>query len=70
MTIKNHTPNEEMMLQACKHYIRITQVNEFDLVKELMDLATQYCSQLPEEMKDKKEYMEDQMTPYEDKLNG
>lgn len=50
MTDLNHTLNDEMMLAACKHYIRITEMSDKQLVAELFNLAEQYCSTMPFEL--------------------
>lgn len=52
MTTTNNTLNDEMMLAACKHYIRITEMSEKQLVAELFNLAEQYCANMPAEMFD------------------
>lgn len=50
MTKANYNQKEKMMLDACKHYIRITNINEEEFVSELIGLAEQYCTNLSTEL--------------------
>ena len=50
MTDVNTTEYDAILLSTCKKYIQITDSTPEDFVKELMDLASQYVDQLPEEL--------------------
>ena len=50
MTDMNTTEYDAVLLSTCKKYIQITGSTPEDFVKELMDLASQYVDQLPEEI--------------------
>jgi len=50
MTDVNTTEYDAILLSTCKKYIQITDSTPEDFVKELMDLASQYVDQLPEEI--------------------
>lgn len=53
MTVRNYTKSDEALLVACKHYIRITQSSDEHFIREILDLASQYCDQLPSEIIEK-----------------
>ena len=50
MTDTHNTVNEEMLLAACRHYIRITETTDRQLVAEMFELAGQYCENMREEV--------------------
>lgn len=43
---------DKVLLEACKHYIRITDINTEKFVIELCELASQYCDNLKNEIYD------------------
>jgi len=50
MTDVNTTEYDAILLSTCKKYIQITDSTPEGFIKELMDLASQYVDQLPEEI--------------------